>query len=186
MEDKQIVEMFFERDEQALKIVEKKYGGLCFCIANNILHSESEAEECVNDTYLAAWDSIPPQKPNKLSAFLAKIVRNKALNRYERDNSIKRGGSELKLILSELNEDIASKNDTEELFDEHLITDIINNYLHSISKNKAAIFIQRYFWCFSVDKIAENTGRSYNSIVTSLHRMRNELKQKLKNGGVEL
>ena len=186
MDDKKIVELFFERDEQALKIVEQKYGGLCFCVANNILHSHSEAEECVNDTYLAAWDSIPPQRPNKLSAFLAKIVRNKALNRCERENSMKRGGSELKLILSELNEDISSKDDTEELFNEHLVTDIINEYLHSVSKSKAAIFIQRYFMCFSVDEIAENTGRSYNSIVTSLHRMRNELKQKLKNGGVEL
>lgn len=186
MEDKKIVELFFKRDEQALKIVEQKYGGLCFCVANNILCSRSEAEECVNDTYLAAWDSIPPQKPNKLSAFLAKIVRNKALNRLERETSIKRGGSEIKLILSELNEDISSKNDTEELFNEHLVTDIINEYLHSVSKSKAAIFIQRYFMCFSVDEIAENTGRSYNSIITSLHRMRNELKQKLINGGVDL
>ena len=155
-------------------------------MANNILNSHSEAEECVNDTYLAAWNSIPPQCPNKLSAFLAKIVRNKALNRYERDSSMKRGGSELKLILSELNEDILSKDDTEELFNEHLVTDIINEYLHSVSKGKAAIFIQRYFMCFSVDEIVENTGRSYNSIATTLHRMRNELKQKLINGGVEL
>lgn len=186
MEDKKIVDMFFERDEQALKMVEQKYGGLCFCVANNILHSHSESEECVNDTYLAAWDSIPPQCPNKHSAFLAKIVRNKALNRCERDSSIKRGGSELKLILSELNEDISSKDDTEELFNEHLVSDIINDYLHGVSKGKAAIFIQRYFMCFSVDEISENTGRSYNSIVTSLHRMRNELKQKLINGGIEL
>lgn len=186
MDDKRIIELFFQRDEQALRLVEQKYGGLCFCVANNILHSHSESEECVNDTYLAAWDSIPPQKPNKLSAFLAKIVRNKALNRYERDSSMKRGGSELKLILSELNEDISSRDDTEELFNEHLVTDIINNYLHGVSKNKAAIFIQRYFMCFSVDEIAENTGRSYNSIATTLHRMRNELKQKLINGGVEL
>lgn len=186
MDDKRIVELFFERDEQALKLVEQKYGGLCFCVANNILNSHSEAEECVNDTYLAAWDSIPPQRPNKLSAFLAKIVRNKALNRYERDSSIKRGGSEIKLILSELNEEISSKDDTEELYNEHLVTEIINEYLHNVSKSKAAIFIQRYFMCFSVDEIAENTGRSYNSITTVLHRMRNELKQKLKNGGVEL
>lgn len=186
MDDKRIVELFFERDEQALKIVEQKYGGLCFCVANNILHSHSESEECVNDTYLAAWDSIPPQRPSKLSAFLAKIVRNKALNRYEKSKSEKRGGSELKLILSELNEEISSKDDAEELFNEHLVTNIVNDYLHGISKSKAAIFIQRYFMCFSVDKIAENTGRSYNSIATMLHRMRNELKEKLKEGGIEL
>ena len=186
MDDKRIVELFFERDENALKIVEQKYGGLCFCVANNILHSHSESEECVNDTYLAAWDSIQPQCPNKLSAFLAKIVRNKALNRYERNNSMKRGGSEIKLILSELNEDISSRDDTEELFSEHLVSDIINEYLHGVFKIKEAIFIQRYFMCFSVDEISEHTGRSYNSIATTLHRMRNELKQKLINGGVEL
>ncbi len=186
MDDTSIIELFFKRDEQALKAVEKKYGGLCFSIANNIIRSRTDAEECVNDTYLAAWNSIPPEKPNKLSAYLAKIARNKALHRYKLNTSEKRGGTEYEQLLSELAEDVAAKDKTDDTFNEHFLTSVINDYLRSVPKSKASIFIQRYFWCFEIDEISENTGKSYNSVNTTLCRMRKDLKKRLEKEGIDL
>ncbi|MBE6702620.1 MAG: sigma-70 family RNA polymerase sigma factor [Ruminococcaceae bacterium] len=185
MEDKRIVELYWERSEQAIAESERKYGTYCHYIANNILSNNEDAQECVNDTWLGAWHAMPPHKPIKLAAFLGKITRNLALNRRERTMAEKRGGGEIPLVLDELAEcvpDTASADLTEEI----ALRQALNAFLRALPEETMIIFLQRYFYCASVRDIAKSRAISENRIKVTLHRARNKLKLFLEKEGIVL
>ena len=185
MEDAQIVGLFWERSESGITELAAKYGGLCFRVAYNILENREDSEECVNDTYMSAWESIPPHKPLALSAFAAKLTRNNALNRRRFAARGKRGGGRADVLISELGECVPSADTAEERFDEAYAAAIIGGYLRSVSETKAAIFVHRYFFCCPVEELSARTGYSTAKITSMLFRMRKELRSRLEKGGVE-
>jgi len=178
MDDNEIIELFWRRSEDALTECGNKYGGYCKTVARNITGSESDADECVNDTWLRTWNAIPPAKPSKLKAFLAKITRNLALDRYEAAHSKKRGGGNIEAALDELADIPAPEAETGE------ITKAINDFLRSGSAENADIFIKRYWELQSVKEIAAEYGYSENKITSLLFRMRKRLKQNLESEGL--
>lgn len=186
MEDAQIVDLYWERNEYALIKTSEKYGKLCFSVAFNILNNHEDSEECVNDTYLEAWEAMPPHRPNFLSAFLAKITRNNAIIRIRFLNRKKRKSIQTDILLSELDECLPSDKSAEDKFDETYVAEIISKYLYSVSQNKAAIFVFRYFFCYSIEDLSAKTGYSQNKITSMLFRMRNELKNQLEKGGINI
>ena len=174
MDDDGIVDLFWQRSEDALAECKTKFGGYCRMIAKNILHDDGDADECVNDTLFRAWNAIPPAKPSKLRAFLGKITRNLALNRYEAAHSQKRGGGNMELALEEL-ADIPAPERT----DDGELTKAINAFLRSEAPENAAIFLKRYWYLQSVKEIAVKYGYSESKIASLLFRMRGRLKQRL-------
>ena len=186
MDDRQIIELYRQRDEQAIAESDKKYGTYCFCIANNILENASDSEECVNDTWLRTWNSIPPQKPNSLRLFLAKITRNLAFDRYRAAKSQKRGGCEIEVALDEINEFIPAADDSAEdaAYDELLRS--VNGFLRSLPPRECNIFINRYFHVSSIADIAKKYGISVANAQKILSRTRQKLKVHLQSEGYNL
>ena len=186
MEDKDIVALYWERDERAIDETKTKYGHYCMSIAKNILSAREDAEECVNDGYLGTWNAIPPHRPKLLSVFVGKIVRNLAFNRYKMLHAVKRGGSETALILDELGDIVSDKADVEdEVTAKELISDI-NKFIASLPEESRYIFIRRYWYADSVKAIAERTGKSADAVSVMLGRIRNRLKDHLKERGCDL
>lgn len=186
MEDSQIVDLYWERNESALTKTAEKYGRFCFSVAYNILNNHEDSEECVNDTYLEAWEAMPPQRPKLLSAFLAKITRNNAINRVRFLKRKKRKGDKTDILLSELEDCFPSNKSAEDKFDEAYVAGIISKYLSDVSKNKAAIFVFRYFFCYSIEELSAKTGYSQSKVASILFRMRGELKIQLEKGGIKI
>jgi RNA polymerase sigma-70 factor (ECF subfamily) len=186
MEDREIVQLYWERNERAITETSCKYEHYCTTIAVNILNNHEDAEECVNSTYLSAWNTMPPHKPTMLSTFLGKIVRNLSFNRYKQCHALKRGGYEIKLILDELSEIVSDEENVEDnvIRDELLKT--INTFLESLSAEKKNIFIRRYWYSDSIAAIAKNYGRSENSVSVELSRIRKKLSNYLKKRGYDL
>lgn len=179
-DDGEIITLFFERNEKALSAVSRKYGGYCGAVARSILKDPQDAEECLNDTWLKAWESIPPARPRNLGGFLAKIAKNISLNRYEHLHADKRGGSEVPLVLDELSECVADKNDVEKAFEQKVLTNAINDFLRTLPRDKRDVFVLRYWYCLSVAEIADKTGLSRGSVSVSLTRTRRKLAAHLK------
>ena len=186
MDDRQIIALYNERSEAALSETAKKYGRYCRTIAYNILFSEEDTEECVNDTWLRAWESIPPQCPERLSAFLGKITRNLALNRYKHNTREKRGGGQTLLVLEELAECIPGGNSTEADAEGALLVDVLNRFLEEQPAEKRKVFLRRYWYLCSVKEIAEDFGLSESNVKMTLLRMRSKLKQTLEKEGIIL
>ncbi len=186
MNDREIVALFWAKNENAIHATAAKYGSYCHTVAYNILYDHFEADECVNDTYLSAWNSIPPQKPNILSAFLGKITRNIALNRYKRNFAQKRGGGQVEIALSELENCLPSDTTAEYLPDEKFIVSVINRFLYAHTKTKRNIFILRYWYLYSIREIADLYKISESKVKALLFRMRNELKKILEKEDVYL
>ena len=186
MTDTEIIELYWERSERAISETERKYGSYCMTIARNILNNREDSEECVNDTFLSAWNAIPPTRPNILSAFLAKITRNHALNRLKLQKRQKRGEGEAALLLSELGECISSPDSAEELTDEKILGEAIGEFLKTLPEVTSAVFVQRYFYCRSIAEIAKLSGFSKSKITTLLFRTREKLRQTLIEKGFEL
>lgn len=184
MEDRQIVELYWTRDESAIPETAKKYGKYCRYIAFRILQDECDSEECVNDTYLHTWNSIPPKRPDILSTFLGKITRNLALNRYEMAHAQKRGGGEYALALDELSECVPDQRGTADPTDALVIRYTLNRFLSGLSPEKRKIFVRRYWYLSSIEEIAAEYGMSESKVKTVLFRARNELKQLLAEGGI--
>lgn len=183
MDDSKIVELFLSRNEEAIKQTQEKYSRYCDYIASNILSSKEDAEECVNDTLLRAWNSIPPAKPQNLKSYLGTITRNLALDRYDRNTAKKRSGVEL--VFEELSEclpDSTGRDITEEL----TLKSALNEFLSSIGERKRIIFLQRYWYLSSVKDIAENNGLSENNVKVILLRLRAKLKKFLEKEGINL
>ena len=176
LSDKEIVSLFLERNETALAAVSRKYGNYCGTVVRNILKDPQDAEECLNDTWLRAWESIPPEKPRNLGGFLAKIAKGISLNRYAQSHTQKRGGGEVPLVLDELSE-CAADNSTniEKVFEQKLLTNAINDFLKTLSPEKRDIFVLRYWYCLSVAEIARKTGMGRSSVSVTLSRTRRSL-----------
>ena len=179
MDDRQIVELFFLREERALEQTEKKYGAYCHSVALRIVGNREDAQECVNDTYLAAWNSIPPQKPVLLSAFLAKLTRRISVDRVRKATAKKRGGGELDLVFSELEECIPDEKTPERELIEAERAEIINSFLASLGDTERRVFLRRYFFADPIRNIAERFGFSETRIRSMLFRTREKLKRHL-------
>ena len=186
MEDENIIRLYWDRDETAIEETSKKYGKYCFSIANNILCSREDSEECVNDTYVKVWDSIPPQRPSIFSAFIGKITRNISLNRYKLNNAEKRGGNEMPLVLDEVREIVSGHPDPEEQAIRDELIAAVNDYLATLSVEKRVMFVRRYWYADDVKSIAERMGTSENNISVSVRRIRNSLRDYLIERGFEL
>ncbi len=186
MDDRQIIALFNERSEAALSETAKKYGRYCRTVAYSILRNEEDSEECVNDTWLRAWESIPPQCPERLAAFLGKITRNLALNLYKHKNREKRGGGQTLLVLEELAECVPGTDSTEEAVEEALLTAVLNRFLEELPAEKRKVFLRRYWYLSSVKEIAEDFGLSESNVKMTLLRMRSKLKQTLEKEGIIL
>lgn len=178
MEDTQIIAAYFERDETAIQYTHQKYGKYCFQIAYRILLNREDSEECVNDTYLKTWQVIPPQKPNYLQMFLAKITRNEAFDRYRKNKALKRGGTEMELVLDELSECIG-KSTTEEFIRHKQLSESIHQFLSQLPKRERNVFIRRYFYVESTEEIAEMYNLKPSHVYVLLSRTRNKLKEHL-------
>ena len=185
MKDERIVALFFERSQDAIRESENKYGKYCHAIAYNILSSHQDAEECVNDTWHAAWKSIPPQKPKRLSSFFGKIVRNLAIDRLSLTLAKKRKGQTLSL-LEELAETLPSHMGEDGVVDEILLKDALNSFLRTLSEDTRNIFLQRYFYCRDVKAIAKEFSLPENHVSVMLYRTRKALKSYLEERGVTL
>jgi RNA polymerase sigma-70 factor (ECF subfamily) len=170
--------MFWRRSEDALTVAAGRFGAYCRRIAENILRSREDADECVNETWLKAWNAIPPAKPSVLRAFLGKITRNIALDRYNASRSQRRGGGEVELALDELGEIPAPHAGDSE------ITAAINGFLRDESPQNADIFVKRYWYVRSVKEIAAEYGFSENEVTSTLFRMRGRLRAKLESEGL--
>lgn len=181
--DNILIQKFNERDESVLADVDKKYGGYCTTIALNILGNQQSAEECVNDTLMRLWESIPPAKPSYLPAFIGKIVRNIALNAVRRENALKRGGGELDLILDEAEEMISSGDSVELTAQRHEIMAAVNDWLGTISAKKRAVFVLRYWHCKSAAEVARCMGMSQANVENVLKRERKKLVEYMKQRG---
>lgn len=186
MDDREIVNLYWERNENAITESEKKYGKYCYFIAHNILKSHEDSEECVNDTYIRAWNSIPPKKPEKLSVFLGKITRNLALDVLEKLSAKKRGGTQIALVLDELQGCIPSPVSTENEVDALQLTENLNCFLKTLTDESRKIFLQRYWYLMTVREIAEENSFTESKVKMSLSRTRNNLKIFLEKEGVQI
>ena len=175
MEDSQIVELYWQKNADAISETAGKYGAYCFAIAENILHNTEDSEECVNDTWLHAWNTIPPQKPNVLRIFLAKITRNLSFNRFNARNAEKRGGGEIALVLDELGECIGGT-DTEAAFEAKELRQCIRNFVRILPERDGNVLVRRYFFAEPVADIAKRYGLSENNVMVILSRTRRKLR----------
>lgn len=185
MLDEEIIGLFFERSEQALKELEAKYGKVCLKTSYNILGNESDAEECVNDSYLGVWNAIPPTNPNPLLTFVLKIVRNVSLNRYYKNHASKRN-STYDLAVDELAEVIAAPDSVESIVEMKELTADIEEFLASLSTKNRVIFMRRYWFFDSYQQIAKRVGISEKNVSVKLTRLRKQLKDYLSERGIFL
>ena len=174
-DDDEMIRRFNERDESVLRDVSRKYGCYCSSIARNILGNEQAAEECVNDTLLRLWESIPPAKPSYFPAYVGKIVRNIAINAARRETALKRGGGEIDIILDEAEEMISSGDDVEQTAWRHEIMAMVNEWLGTLPAKKRAVFVLRFWHCKSVSEIAQYVGMSAANVENVLKRERKKL-----------
>lgn len=183
MLDDAILGLYFERDERAITETDSKYGKLLRSVSHNILGNIQDAQECVSDTYLNAWNSIPPHRPNPFSAYLCKITRNLSFNRYKHIHREKRGGVGCDAVLDELSEIVSGNDSVEGEFDRKELISTINDFLKSLPETKRDIFIRRYWYAEGVNEIASSLGYTPVNVSTILLRTRNRLKNYLEERG---
>lgn len=185
MEDTKIIDLYWKRDESAIQETVNAYGRYCRTIAFNILGIEEDVQECLNDTWLGAWNSIPPARPDCLSAFLGKITRNLAISRYRAAHARKRTGDRLSESLDELGECVqASADNVSQAVDRHALENAINTYLDTVSEKQRKLFVRRYFYMDSVAEIAEMYGLGQSDVKVTLLRMRRSLRKVLEEEGL--
>ena len=183
MNDSQIVNMYWERNEKAVEETQKKYGSFCYSVAYSILCNEEDAKECVNDTYLDAWNSIPPHKPSVLSAFLGKITRRISIDKWRNKNAARRGGGQITDTLDELAECIPDSNGIEKQLEEKALNETINSFIKSLPEKEQKIFICRYWYLDSIKSISEQFGFSQSKVTSMLFRTREKLRKILMEEG---
>lgn len=186
MDDTRIIALYFQRNEDAIVQTDAKYGGYCFSIARNILYSPEDAGEAVNDTWLAAWNAIPPHTPHRLSAFLGKITRRISINRFLSACADKRGGGEVPLALEELSECIPSPMDVEKELEEAELNRMLNSFVRALPETERRVFVLRYWYMESVDNIAQRFGFSQSKVKSMLFRTRNKLRTELQKEGIPI
>ena len=182
MEDQLIIKLFLERSENAIRELNLKYGKTCKCLANRFLHNEQDVEECMNDAYLAVWNTIPPQKPSPLSAYVCRIVKNTALKKYRTNTAGKRNHAH-DIILEEADEFLSVNETVESEILAKEMSSRINAFLGGIKDKDRVMFVQRYWFCYSVEEIAKAMGVSKNYVTVHLHRTREKLRDYLKSEG---
>ena len=183
MDDNEIVDLYWQRSEQAVKETAAKYGAYCLKISLNILEDMPDSEENVNDTYMKAWSSIPPHRPDSLKAFLARIARNLAINRYKAAHTQKREGSEFAVSIDELDICTPSKITVEDEAGMAQLSKCISDFLYQQSREERSVFVCRYFYCESIEEIAVRFGYSHSKIKSMLMRTRTRLKAYLQKEG---
>ena len=179
MNDRDIVNLYWQRSEQAIAETERKYGSYCHIIAYNILENSEDSEECVNDTWLNAWNAMPPQKPIRLQMFLAKITRNLSFNRFNARFAEKRGGGEIILVLDELAECLAAESDVESEYEARELGQRIRMFVRALPERDGNVFVRRYFFTEPVAEIAKRYGLTDNNVMVILSRTRKKLKTHL-------
>lgn len=184
MDDGGIIALFWERSDRAIAESADKYGAYCRYIAHAILQNREDAEECVNDTWLRAWNAIPPRRPERLQFFLGKITRNLALNRWEKDRAQKRGGGQVPLILDELAECISAGTEGEHITDELHLRQVLDRFLAGLPARTRKIFVRRYWYMSPVKEIAAEYGLPESTVAVTLFRTRNQLKAVLEKEGI--
>lgn len=184
MEDREIVDLYWARSDRAISETERKYGRYCHYIAYNILYNEEDSEECVNDTYMNAWKTIPPHRPSLLKTFLGKLTRNISINKYKSLTAEKRGRGDLPMVLDELHETLAGHEKTESIVEDMVLIDVLNSFLGSMSKEKRMIFMRRYWYFSSIKEIARDFNIGESKVKMSLLRSRNELRELLEKEGI--
>lgn len=183
--DETIVELYWARDERAIEETDRKYGAYLMTVAHRILQSHEDSEECLNDTYLKTWNSIPPQRPNCLKAFLTKITRTIAIDRYRKERRQKRVPTECTLSLSELAETLCGDSPEVE-YESALVGKVINDYLRTLPERDMCLFVSRYFCSDPIGDIAEKCGMSESGVKKALARLREGLREKLEKEGIKL
>lgn len=186
MDDNNIIRLYWDRNELAISATSDKYGRYCKSIANNILNDEEDAKECVNDTWLNAWNAMPVHWPGQLSAFLGKITRNLSFNRYKRARAGKRGGGEMTLILDELAECVSDADDVEQIINRRELEKAVSSFVRSLSAEKRRLFVRRYWYADSVSTIAKDRGMLPGTVSKTLERTRKQLKSYLTERGFEI
>ena len=177
MEDYQIVDLYWERKERAIAETQKKYGKMLHSLSFSLLSSHEDAEECVNDTYLGAWNTMPSARPMYLGPFLSKITRRLSIDRWRREHREKRGG--IAVVVEELTECIPDSDTPAEEYERGLLRTELNSFLRTLPEEKRAIFVRRYFYAQPVNMIAREIGSSEANVKIILHRLREQLKQRL-------
>lgn len=186
MNDTEIVDLFWARSESAISEASKKYGRLCRSIAMNILSNSQDTEECVNDTFFKAWNSMPENRPTVLSAFLGRITRNLAYNRYKHKHVQKRGGGEITLVFEELEDCISSDKSILSELEANELAKLISDFLRTLNEEIMIIFVRRYWFSDSIATISEQFGMSESKVKSILFRCRKKLKLYLEREGVIL
>lgn len=183
MEDQAIIDLLWNRSEQAIAELQTKYGRLCCKIAGNILHNSLDAEECVNDTYLGVWNSVPPQRPNPLLTYVCGITRNLALKKYHAGTAVKRNSS-YDVALEELESCLPAPDTVESALSAAELTDLLNRFLRALDQENRVIFLRRYWYADSISDIAVRLRMSDNQVSVRLHRTRKKLQAHLRKEGV--
>lgn len=186
LSDEKIIELYWKREEKAIKETDKKYGKYLYTIAYNIVHDRLDCEECLNDTYLGTWNSIPPAKPTKFQVFLSKIMRNFAFDRFKRNTALKRIPSELVISMDELGECFDNGISTEEEYFIGEVCKTLNEFLSKQSKRREFIFVCRYYYADSVANIAKMLEVSDKTVYRELSELRKEFKEEIEKGGYTL
>lgn len=183
MEDEKIISLFFERSEQAIQELDKKYGKICSTISYSILNNRQDAEECVNDAYLGVWNAIPPARPNPLRAYLCKIVRNLSLKTYYRNEAAKRG-SVYAVALQELEPFLSAPGTVETELEARQLARVIEAFLDTLTAENRVIFMRRYAFSDSYADIARCVGLSEKNVSVRLTRIRRQMRAYLTEKGV--
>ncbi|WP_158099331.1 RNA polymerase sigma factor [Pseudoflavonifractor sp. An85] len=186
MEDKQIVELFWQRDPEAIAQSQGKYHSYLSKIAYNVLSDEEDSQEVVNDTYFRAWNSIPPQRPSRLSVYLGRLTRHGAIDRYRKRTSQKRQGDAYTLCLEELEACCGTAHDPQQILDAQQLAQAINQFLHTLKPQTRAMFLGRYYFFDSLKEVARYCGVSESKAKSTLYRVRKDLKEYLKQEGFDL
>lgn len=186
MNDSEIIDLYFQRDEQAIVETDSKYGNFCAYISGNILNNKQDVEECVNDTYLRTWNSIPPTVPNSLKAYLGRIVRNISLNHFKANHTQKRYAGQADLVYEEFAAILPSRDMLEDLVDSMQLREAIVTWLDALSDIQRAVFVGRYWYFDSIQIIADKMDCSPARIKMILHRLRKQLKSHLEAEGYYL
>ena len=184
MEDRKIVDLYWQRDENAIPETAAKFGGYCRTIAYNILADAEDAEECLNDTWLRAWNTMPTNRPNKLAPYLGKLSRWISLTRLREKTSLKRGGGETALVLDELAEAVDSGADVEKAVELKELNAALRRFLKNLGETERQVFLARYWFIASIAEIAEKFGFSESKVTSMLHRTRKKLLAYLKEEGL--
>ena len=186
LSDEQIIDLYFAREERAIAETDRKYCQYLYAVAYNILANEQDVEECLQDTYLRVWNSVPPERPRLFHAFLAKITRNVSLNRYKAAKRQKRVPCEVSVSLDELGECVSEHTDLAHEVHSATVAQVLNRYLDGVSERRMYVFVSRYFYSLTIPQIAKRLSCSIALVNKELAAIRRELREVLKKEGIEI